>query len=182
MLTLIAAAAVALCQPPVPPEAPPGPEAQVSRERVMANLESLPKARAARGDIQSQKGLAATEELLVARLKEMGYEPTLEPLSWNLSKQAETEARLRKEAEKSTPAEPAKGADEPSSPPLVESKLAPEMTPELAGRTWHNVVVEIPGTELPKEVVVVSAHFDAVAGAPGADDDGSGVAALLEAA
>jgi Zn-dependent M28 family amino/carboxypeptidase len=104
----------------------------------------------------------------------MGFEPKLDPLEWNLKKQAETEERLRKEAEKNAPAGGA--------PPAVESRLAPETTPELASRTWHNIIVEIPGTELPKEVLIVSAHFDAVPGSPGADDDGSGVAVLLEAA
>lgn len=48
--------------------------------------------------------------------------------------------------------------------------------------TYHNVIVDIPGRDLPNEVVLISAHFDAVVGAPGADDDGTGVAGLLEIA
>lgn len=47
---------------------------------------------------------------------------------------------------------------------------------------WKNVVVEIPGREKPEEVIIVGAHFDAVVGSPGADDNGSGVAAALEMA
>ncbi len=42
--------------------------------------------------------------------------------------------------------------------------------------------MNIPGRELPNEVVLIGAHFDAVPGAPGADDNGTGTAALLEVA
>ncbi len=50
-----------------------------------------------------------------------------------------------------------------------------------------NLVVEIPGATHPEEIVVLSAHLDSLAdkvttAAPGADDNASGVAALLEAA
>ena len=45
-----------------------------------------------------------------------------------------------------------------------------------------NVIVDLPGTDSASEVLVVSAHFDAVVGSPGADDDGTGVAAVLEIA
>jgi len=48
--------------------------------------------------------------------------------------------------------------------------------------TWHNVIAEVPGTDRPDEVLLVAAHIDAVTGSPGADDNGSGVAALLEIA
>lgn len=44
-----------------------------------------------------------------------------------------------------------------------------------------NLVAEIPGTESPDEVFEVTAHYDTVdPGVPGADDNGSGVTALLE--
>jgi hypothetical protein len=45
-----------------------------------------------------------------------------------------------------------------------------------------NVIARIPGTTNPELIYVVSSHFDSVAGGPGADDDTSGSAALLEAA
>jgi hypothetical protein len=48
--------------------------------------------------------------------------------------------------------------------------------------TYHNIVVDLPGTDKSSEVVLVGAHFDAVPNSPGADDNGSGVAALLEMA
>jgi Peptidase family M28/WD40-like Beta Propeller Repeat len=51
----------------------------------------------------------------------------------------------------------------------------------LDGKT-ANVVATLRGTVNPELVYVVSSHYDSVAGGPGADDDTSGTAALLEAA
>ena len=45
--------------------------------------------------------------------------------------------------------------------------------------TAPNVEVEIAGTDRAAEIVVIGAHFDTVRGTPGADDNASGVAALL---
>ncbi|MEY2498150.1 MAG: hypothetical protein QOD12_1706 [Verrucomicrobiota bacterium] len=50
-------------------------------------------------------------------------------------------------------------------------------TYELEGRACHNIEAEIRGARL--EIVVVGAHYDSVFGSPGANDNGSGVAALL---
>lgn len=47
---------------------------------------------------------------------------------------------------------------------------------------WNNIIIDLPGTTLPGEVIVISAHFDAVPRSPGAEDDGTGVAAVLEMA
>lgn len=47
---------------------------------------------------------------------------------------------------------------------------------------WNNIVVEIVGRTRPREVLLVGAHFDAVPMTPGADDNGTGTAALLELA
>jgi Zn-dependent M28 family amino/carboxypeptidase len=46
----------------------------------------------------------------------------------------------------------------------------------------RNLEVEIPGGQRSREVVVVGAHYDSVFGSPGANDNGSGVAALIELA
>jgi hypothetical protein len=51
----------------------------------------------------------------------------------------------------------------------------------LGGQT-ANVVATLKGTVNPELVYVVSSHYDSVAVGPGADDDSSGTAALLEAA
>ncbi len=48
---------------------------------------------------------------------------------------------------------------------------------ELEGRACHNIETEIRGAR--PEIVVIGAHYDSVFGSPGANDNGSGVAALL---
>jgi Peptidase family M28 len=48
---------------------------------------------------------------------------------------------------------------------------------ELRGRACHNIEVEIRGTS--PDIVVVGAHYDSVLGCPGANDNASGVAAML---
>ena len=51
------------------------------------------------------------------------------------------------------------------------------------GYTDRNVEATLYGTNNPNdEIFVICAHFDTVPGSPGADDDGSGVAAVLSAA
>lgn len=50
---------------------------------------------------------------------------------------------------------------------------------DVAGKTCNNLEVEIPGQDQAEEVVVVGAHYDSVWGCPGANDNASGVAALL---
>jgi hypothetical protein len=53
---------------------------------------------------------------------------------------------------------------------------------EAAGGETANVVATLRGTVNPELVYVVSSHYDSVAIGPGADDDSSGTAALLETA
>jgi Zn-dependent M28 family amino/carboxypeptidase len=50
-------------------------------------------------------------------------------------------------------------------------------TYEVDGRACHNIEAEIRGAR--PEIVVIGAHYDSVFGSPGANDNGSGVAALL---
>jgi len=45
-----------------------------------------------------------------------------------------------------------------------------------------NLEVEIPGSRRAEDIIVIGAHYDSVEGSPGANDNGSGVAALLEMA
>lgn len=51
--------------------------------------------------------------------------------------------------------------------------------PAVAGRQAQNLVAEVPGTGKPEEALVIGAHYDSVIGSPGANDNASGVAALL---
>ncbi len=46
----------------------------------------------------------------------------------------------------------------------------------------RNIEVEVRGSTRASEIVIVGAHYDSVLGAPGANDNGSGVAAVLELA
>jgi Zn-dependent M28 family amino/carboxypeptidase len=50
------------------------------------------------------------------------------------------------------------------------------------GVSTANLIAEIAGGKLAREVVVVGAHYDTAASTPGADDNASGVAAVLELA
>ena len=50
-------------------------------------------------------------------------------------------------------------------------------TYDLSGRACHNIEAEIPGVR--PQIIVIGAHYDSVFGAPGANDNGSGVAAML---
>lgn len=51
----------------------------------------------------------------------------------------------------------------------------------LAGNTYYNVVAVLPGEVFPDQQYIMIAHFDTVNN-PGADDNGTGTAALLEVA
>jgi Zn-dependent M28 family amino/carboxypeptidase len=55
-----------------------------------------------------------------------------------------------------------------------------EETYEIAGQPCVNLVAELKGTDRAKDIVVVGAHYDSVVGTPGANDNGTGVALLLE--
>ncbi len=47
---------------------------------------------------------------------------------------------------------------------------------------FRNLEVELHGVGRPEEIVILAAHYDTVKGSPGADDNATGVAALLELA
>ena len=50
------------------------------------------------------------------------------------------------------------------------------------GSTYRNIIGSVPGLNKKEEIVVIGAHYDTVAGSPGADDNASAVAGLLEIA
>lgn len=52
----------------------------------------------------------------------------------------------------------------------------------LEGRRFRNMIATKFGENVPEEVVIVGAHYDSVVGSPGADDNASAVAGLLELA
>ncbi len=49
-----------------------------------------------------------------------------------------------------------------------------------AGVPSTNLEISIPGSHRPEEILLLGAHYDSVRGSPGADDNASAVAALLE--
>ncbi|MCX7770863.1 MAG: M28 family peptidase [Proteobacteria bacterium] len=67
---------------------------------------------------------------------------------------------------------------------LKEYGYKPEyQTYTLDGLFYHkNIFVEILGNKFPNDIFVIGAHYDTVIGTPGADDNASGVAVLLEIA
>jgi len=50
-------------------------------------------------------------------------------------------------------------------------------TYEIRGQACHNIDAEISGAN--PEIILIGAHYDSVFGSPGANDNGSGVAAML---
>ncbi len=50
------------------------------------------------------------------------------------------------------------------------------------GNTYRNIIGSIPGLNKKEELIVLGAHYDTVANSPGADDNASAVAGLLEIA
>lgn len=48
---------------------------------------------------------------------------------------------------------------------------------EMHGQPCHNIEAEIPGNR--PEIIVIGAHYDSVFGSPGANDNGTGAAAVL---
>ena len=57
-----------------------------------------------------------------------------------------------------------------------------ELVPTQGSPQGFNVIAELQGTTHPDEIIVIGAHYDAVPGSPGADDNASGVAVMLELA
>ena len=62
---------------------------------------------------------------------------------------------------------------------LRRTGLPVKRRPADAGEGPSNIEAVIVGTEKPQESIVVGAHYDTAPGSPGADDNASGVAALL---
>jgi len=66
---------------------------------------------------------------------------------------------------------------------LIEAGYTPTLQPyEARGKAFVNIAAEIPGTDRPAEIVVVGAHYDTHKDSPGANDNGSALAAVLELA
>jgi acetylornithine deacetylase/succinyl-diaminopimelate desuccinylase-like protein len=69
----------------------------------------------------------------------------------------------------------------PLSPGSIRRMERWELSPEAAGYRVRNLVGQLPGRDPTAAPVVLMAHYDSVPGSPGAADDATGVAAVLEA-
>ncbi|MCX5690504.1 MAG: M20/M25/M40 family metallo-hydrolase, partial [Planctomycetota bacterium] len=148
-----APAAAAPARPLVASERSKRASAGVQEASLMETLRAFPLKRSAIGGPEHEAGLKATQEMIVAKLKEMGFTPVLHEFTWTSPAQ-----RLGKD----------KQAQQPATDP--------------AAITYHNISIDLKGSTHPNEVLVVGGHFDAVPMGPGADDNASGAAAVLELA
>lgn len=142
---------------PTPPAEARAPDIKQARDRLLADLNTIPVKRAALGDAEHREGLVKTEAWLTERLKSIGLAPQVQEFVWN------------------SPALKAllisRDAEQPSDKAADDSRFR-----------FRNYIVELPGTDLASEVIILGAHYDAVPESPGADDNASGVVALLEIA
>lgn len=149
----------------------PSPKDMITSDTLMQALRELPTKRAAAGTQEDRDGLLATEAHVARTLAKLGYTPAVETFYWT-----------------GIPGLITTGTDMGGKPTLDPTRAQPvEITddtrPEMGAiGPWRNYVVEIKGTEKPDEVIIIGAHFDAYPGSPGADDNGTGTAALLEIA
>lgn len=51
---------------------------------------------------------------------------------------------------------------------------------ELYGDKFSNVIIDIPSNNKSRDVLIIGAHYDSIENSPGANDNASGVAALIE--
>jgi len=63
-----------------------------------------------------------------------------------------------------------------------EESPGPAITPNPNGAGFVNIIAEHSGSKTPASILELGAHYDTVATSPGADDNASGVAAVLEVA
>lgn len=130
-----------------------GPEADVDRARLEAHIRDLPALRSLWVEPQQQEGLLEAERVIERKLREMGFEPVSQPLEWT----TDGEVRVKRDG-------------------------AWAMIPDPEPNRWRNIYIDLPGRTRPEEVILIGAHFDAREDTPGADDNASGVAGVLELA
>jgi Zn-dependent M28 family amino/carboxypeptidase len=130
------------------------PHELVMQERLVGWVEMLPTKRAVRADAEHLEGLYKTQELLIGQLKELGYEPQTQEVG-------------------------CLGCPRDPQRPLVNI-IVEISAPPHAPAAGENGIAD--AGKSPPEILIVGAHFDAVPNSPGADDDGTGVAAIMEMA
>jgi acetylornithine deacetylase/succinyl-diaminopimelate desuccinylase-like protein len=74
------------------------------------------------------------------------------------------------------------GHDAPSHRERQVIDYALGLTTELPDPSSANIIAELRGSDLAGEILIIGAHYDSVWGSPGANDNASGVAGMLELA
>ena len=110
------------------------------------------------------KGMRAAERYITEQFVSFGLEPQIQHYSVEAELIQQTTERLRRQYGK-----------------WLHEQL-PAYSSELGDAELNNIWVEIPGTVNPERLLIVGAHFDTVGNSPGANDNGSGIAGLLELA
>ena len=110
------------------------------------------------------EGMRAAERYITEQFTSFGLEPQVQHYSVKAELIQQTTERLRK-------------LFGPRS-----NKPLPAYPDELGDAALKNIWVEIPGTVNPERLLVIGAHFDTVGNTSGANDNGSGIAGLLELA
>lgn len=139
----------------------------------MQILTDLPPSRSPRGGEANQRALVQTEAWLLDQLRALGYEPQVLPIEFDDGPTYEGAPDRWHNIIIEIPAR-----TNPSRPEPTDGSDADPDTE----RPSHTDPTPAPEPAHPTPVLVLSAHFDSVQGSPGADDDGTGTAALLEIA
>lgn len=154
-------------QPQQPPRIDPTPDTltveapitalaeEVSTQRLMDTLRALPAARSGWGGEEHWNGLLEAEKLVIEQFEALGLTPQTQEIPWP----ARRSRFVAPDREENVTAE--------------EAQQRPR---------FRNIWIDLPGADKPNEVLIIGAHLDAVRGSPGADDNGTGVAAVLELA
>ena len=110
------------------------------------------------------KGMRAAEKYITEQFVSFGLEPQIQHYTVEAELIQQTTERLRRQYGK-----------------WLHEQL-PAYSSGLGDTELNNIWVEIPGTVNPERLLIVGAHFDTVGNSPGANDNGSGIAGLLELA
>lgn len=153
------------------------PAQRVEQARLLETLRSLPTKRAARGDQAHRDGLVETQDLLIAQLKALGYEPHLEQIDAIGIKHDPAKPLYNIWVEV-----PGRVGAVRKNPPVQKPAKQKASSGEAKPSTPADAAGGPPDAPRCPSTLIVGAHFDAVPFAPGADDDGTGVAAIMEMA
>ncbi len=150
----------------------------VDPDRLMATLTALPPSRSPRGGEENQRALVKMEEWLVEQLRAMGFEPQVLPIHGPGPEFEGGPERWHNIVVEI----PGRGQAQAHAPDAPSDRASTDGEGRARRPAGGDDTANQPASLPPPEVLVLSAHFDSVQGSPGADDDGTGVAALLEIA